>query len=162
MKSGRGRRPDERRLSRAGRRAGARTPRHRRRPLLEPLGPHRRCLDSLRTHTDLDRAEVLVVDNGSTDETPEALSDYPWVRTLRNPSNLGFVRGNNAGLSAVPFGSDVVLLNNDVLVEQHDWLERLQECALSAPDSQYGTSMQLSGMGNVNPNAFGSPGFAIH
>jgi len=34
--------------------------------------------------------------------------------------------------------------------------------ALSAPDSQYGTSMQLSGMGNVNPNAFGSPGFAIH
>ncbi|HQP89188.1 MAG TPA: glycosyltransferase, partial [Thermoanaerobaculia bacterium] len=34
----------------------------------------RRCLDSLRAHTDLTRAEVLVVDNGSTDETPEALA----------------------------------------------------------------------------------------
>lgn len=95
----------------------------------------RRCLDSLRAHTDLTRAEVLVVDNGSTDETPEALAAYPWVRTLRNPTNLGFVRGNNAGLAATPPGSDVVLLNNDVLVEQHDWLERLQECALSAPDA---------------------------
>ncbi len=94
----------------------------------------RRCLDSIRAHTDLESAEVLVVDNGSTDETPEALAAYTWVRTLRNPSNLGFVRGNNSGLAAVPPGSDVVLLNNDVLVEQHDWLERLQECALSAPD----------------------------
>jgi len=94
----------------------------------------RRCLDSLRENTDLERAEVLVVDNGSTDETPQGLAGYPWVRSIRNDANLGFVRGNNVGIAAAPPGADVVLLNNDVLVEQSDWLARLQECALSAPD----------------------------
>jgi GT2 family glycosyltransferase len=94
----------------------------------------RRCLDSLRAHTDLDRAEVLVVDNGSTDETPKGLAGYPWVRMIRNGENLGFVRGNNVGIAAASPGADVVLLNNDVEVRQHDWLERLQECAHSAPD----------------------------
>ncbi len=94
----------------------------------------RRCLDSLRENTDLTRAEVLVIDNGSTDETPRGLADYPWARTIRNETNLGFVRGNNVGIAAAPAGADVLLLNNDVVVEQRDWLERLQACALSAPD----------------------------
>jgi GT2 family glycosyltransferase len=94
----------------------------------------RRCLDSLHAHTDLARAEVLVVDNGSTDETPERLAGYPWLRTIRNDANLGFVRGNNVGIAAARPGSDVVLLNNDLWVEQSDWLELLQQCAHSAPD----------------------------
>ena len=97
-------------------------------------GLTRRCLDSLRAHTDLDRAEVLVVDNGSTDETPERLREIPWIRTIRNSRNLGFVRGNNVGIAAARPGSDVVLLNNDVWIEQDDWLERLHACAHSATD----------------------------
>lgn len=93
----------------------------------------RQCLDSLRD-TDLSDAEVFVVDNGSTDETPEALRQYDWVRVVRNPRNLGYVRGNNAGIAAADPESDVVLLNNDVEFTQRDWLQRLRECAHSAPD----------------------------
>jgi len=94
----------------------------------------RECLDSLRA-TDLTGAEVVVVDNGSTDETPSALRAYPWVRVVTNPENLGYVRGNNAGIAASDPEADVVLLNNDVVFPQRDWLQRLRECAHSAPDA---------------------------
>ncbi|MBK8596266.1 MAG: glycosyltransferase [Holophagales bacterium] len=94
----------------------------------------RRCLESLRTHTDLEGVEVLVVDNGSTDETPARLAEYPWLKTIRNGTNLGFVRGNNVGIAAARPGSDVVLLNNDLEIPQHGWLDRLAACAHSAPD----------------------------
>ena len=92
-----------------------------------------RCLSTLR-ETDLGGAEVLVVDNGSTDQTPQRLAELTWLRTLRLPHNLGFVRGNNAGIAAAAPDSDVVLLNNDLDFTQHDWLRRLAACAHSAPD----------------------------
>jgi hypothetical protein len=92
----------------------------------------KRCLDSL-SGTDLSGAEVLVVDNGSTDETPTALAGYSSIRVLRNPQNLGFVRGNNAGIAAADPDSDVVLLNNDVEFRQADWLQRLRSCAHGDP-----------------------------
>jgi GT2 family glycosyltransferase len=94
----------------------------------------RKCLDSL-GQTDLSDTEVLVVDNGSTDQTPDALRRYPWLRVLRNPQNLGFVRGNNAGIAAADPESDVVLLNNDVEITQRDWLQRLRECAHSRAEA---------------------------
>ncbi len=93
----------------------------------------RQCLDTLR-RTDLDGAEILVVDNGSTDETLERLAELDGVRVLTLPENRGFVRGNNAGIEAAGPDSDVVLLNNDVTFPQRDWLARLRRCAHSAPD----------------------------
>lgn len=88
----------------------------------------KRCLETLR-RTDLDGADVIVVDNGSTDETRKELAKYPWVTVLRNPQNLGFVRGNNVGIAAAAPSNDVVLLNNDLEFSQADWLTRLRECA---------------------------------
>jgi len=94
----------------------------------------RKCLDTLKT-TDLSGAEVIVVDNGSTDETPQALKAYSWLRVITNSSNLGFVRGNNIGIVSADSQSDVVLLNNDVEFHQKDWLQRLRACAQAAPDA---------------------------
>jgi GT2 family glycosyltransferase len=88
----------------------------------------RRCLESL-AGTDLAGAEVIVVDNGSTDQTPAVLTTFEWVRVVRLARNLGFTGGNNAGIAAAAKGSDIVLLNNDLLFSQRDWLTRLRECA---------------------------------
>ncbi|MGZ7080452.1 MAG: glycosyltransferase [Thermoanaerobaculia bacterium] len=91
----------------------------------------RRLLESLSANTDLSRCEVLVVDNGSEDETPAELAKLQWLRVIRNAQNLGFVRGNNIAIAAASPRNDLILLNNDVLIEQPDWLERLQQCAYS-------------------------------
>jgi GT2 family glycosyltransferase len=95
-----------------------------------------RCLGTLAA-TDLGGARVLVVDNGSTDDTPSRLAamraERGWPEVLRLPENVGFVRGNNAGIAAVDPTSDVVLLNNDIVFHQRDWLVRLRACA-AAPD----------------------------
>ncbi|MEO6326415.1 MAG: glycosyltransferase [Thermoanaerobaculia bacterium] len=93
-----------------------------------------RCLETLRQHTDLTDAEVLVVDNGSTDESPQRLAALDWVRTVRNETNLGFVRGNNVGIEATDSSHDVLLLNNDVEILSDGWLDELRRAAHEAPD----------------------------
>jgi N-acetylglucosaminyl-diphospho-decaprenol L-rhamnosyltransferase len=55
-----------------------------------------RCLRSLSPEVDAGRAEVWVVDNGSTDGSPAAVTEHaPWARLLEAGSNLGFGRAVN-------------------------------------------------------------------
>lgn len=94
----------------------------------------RRCLESLLRHTPEALAEIVVVDNGSTDGTPEYLRSLPRIRTLFNQENLGFVRGNNVAMRLVDDDQDVVLLNNDTLLRDSDWIGKLQRSAYRQPD----------------------------
>jgi GT2 family glycosyltransferase len=67
---------------------------------------------------------VIVVDNGSTDETPTALRrDWPSVSVVELDHNHAFTRAVNLGVLAGE-GECVVLLNNDVELRP-DCLERL-------------------------------------
>jgi GT2 family glycosyltransferase len=69
---------------------------------------------------------VWVVDNASSDGSLELLRrDFPWVRTIANPTNDGFAGGNNVALREVttPF---VALLNDDAYPAP-DWARRLLE-----------------------------------
>lgn len=92
------------------------------------------CLESIYRHTDLDdNTRVLVVDNGSTDGTVAFLHGLEWVDVIENRRNLGFVRGNNVGIAAIPEG-DVLLLNNDIVITEDGWLEELQRVAYRADD----------------------------
>lgn len=78
------------------------------------------------------KAEILLVDNASTDETAKAARKIPGVRVIRNSRNLGFAKGNNVGIEAAR-GQDVVLLNNDTVVPPH-WLASMSALALKIPD----------------------------
>ena len=95
-------------------------------PTCNALDYTRLCVESLLTHTD-PRHELIFVDNGSTDGTPEYLQglarDHRRVRVILNGDNLGFARGCNLGLGAA-HGRHLVLLNSDTVVTA-DWLERL-------------------------------------
>jgi GT2 family glycosyltransferase/glycosyltransferase involved in cell wall biosynthesis len=62
-------------------------------------------------------SEIIVVDNGSTDGSALWIREnYPGVRVLALPENLGFGGGSNAGFEAAN-NDVVVLLNSDMRVE---------------------------------------------
>ena len=92
------------------------------------------CLDSL-AHCERFKPEIMLVDNGSTDDTVAAVHlTWPEVEIIALPSNRHFAAGANAGLQrALPRGIDYVwLLNNDVLVEP-DALAEMIRVAESDP-----------------------------
>jgi GT2 family glycosyltransferase len=92
------------------------------------------CLRSL-LHQDYPCLHIVVVDNGSTDESVERIqSDYPAVTVLETHRNLGFAGGCNAGMRyAYAHGADLLwLLNNDT-VAPPDTCSKLVAKAASEP-----------------------------
>jgi GT2 family glycosyltransferase len=87
----------------------------------------RLCLDAVFRTTLHPNFEVIVVDNASTDGTPEMLEEYARthdnVRVILNHANLGFAAANNQGIRAAT-GDVLVLLNNDT-VPARGWLPRM-------------------------------------
>lgn len=82
----------------------------------------RACLASV-APTLRDGDEVIVVDNGSRDDTAAGLAQHPWVTVLTNAANRGFAAACNQG-AARATGAVIVFLNNDTLVPA-DWLDGL-------------------------------------
>ena len=66
--------------------------------------------------------EVIVVDNHSTDNSIPLLHErFPWVKVLPLEKNVGFSRGNNAGVKIA--GKDLImLLNNDIFLAEETFL----------------------------------------
>jgi len=59
--------------------------------------------------------QIIVVDNGSSDGSAEALqAQFPFAKLIRSERNLGFAGGNNLGLRQAS-GRVVFLINSDVL-----------------------------------------------
>jgi GT2 family glycosyltransferase len=102
------------------------------------------CLDSL-ARQDYSNFHVVIVDNGSEDDSPAMLRErFPYVTILEIGENLGYSLGNNVGIrQAMSKGADyILLLNNDTEVDP-TMLTRLVDVAESDP-----------GIGMVGPTMY--------
>jgi GT2 family glycosyltransferase len=69
-----------------------------------------------------DRAEVIIADNASTDDSVEFLKqNYPHIRLIQNAENGGFSKGYNDALKHVE-ADYFVLLNSDIEVTPN-WIQ---------------------------------------
>ena len=80
----------------------------------EPWLP--RAVDALLASKGVD-VEVILVDNGCTNDDVKILSERPGVRVLRPGRNLGFAGGCNLGAAAAT-GDYIALVNSDCVVEE--------------------------------------------
>jgi GT2 family glycosyltransferase len=87
------------------------------------------CLDALRS-TDYPNRVTIVVDNGSTDGSPQSIQDGGYADLILNPTNLGFTGGVNVGITrAMAAGADYVWLLNSDATTRPDVLSRLVAAA---------------------------------
>lgn len=81
------------------------------------------CLYSVQKACANLEAEIIVVDNNSTDGSREFLEPaFPWVRFIWNSNNEGFAKANNQAI-ALAAGAYILFLNPDTLVAE-DCLEK--------------------------------------
>jgi GT2 family glycosyltransferase len=99
----------------------------------------RDCLTSVLAGLGPLKAEVWVVDNGSTDGSRQMLADrFGSVRLIANPANRGFAAANNQAIARAA-GRHLLLLNSDTLVhgavlpEAVAWLDRHPGVAVLGP-----------------------------
>jgi GT2 family glycosyltransferase len=108
-------------------------------PVEEPSGPRvsailvslnqiealRRAVAALERSTDRERLEILVVDLGSYDGSPQLDSEFPAIVTLRLPHNFGATKAMNIGTRTAK-GDLVFYLSPDVEVAP-DTVKRLAD-----------------------------------
>ncbi len=91
----------------------------------------RACLSSLARQS-CRAAEIIVVDNGSTDGSAEMAEREFGALVIRNPKNRGFCAANNQGIRAA-HGEWIALLNNDAEAEP-GWLGALARVFEGRPE----------------------------
>jgi GT2 family glycosyltransferase len=99
----------------------------------------RRCLHSILRSSPLP-SQIVIVDNGSTDDTPRMLDAFDHaavkhgvgVERLRFEENLGAIEGRNRGIERLT-GAFQVWMDNDIVVRSRSWLERLRGVLQSTP-----------------------------
>lgn len=88
--------------------------------------------------TMLGRAELYIVDNGSTDGTAEFLAQlpigFPEVHLVLHPTNLGTARAINSAWKNRTRGQVCAYMPNDVEIADADWLQHAQDAFRAYPD----------------------------
>ncbi|MBV9782323.1 MAG: glycosyltransferase family 2 protein [Acidisphaera sp.] len=107
-------------------------------PFKDQVATTRRCVECLLAHTRWTNWKVVLVDNGSvrpeTEEFCRELAETPHVVVRRVDEAFNFSRLNNIAARENP-AEFFVFLNNDVFMEQENWLRVLVDEALASPDT---------------------------
>ena len=82
------------------------------------------CLESILNQISIQDFEIIVVDNGSIDDSADkAMEKFPSINLLKSETNLGYSGGCNFGAKNAK-GEYTIFLNNDTL-HTKNWIEEL-------------------------------------
>lgn len=102
-----------------------------------------KCLESIFKFTKDLNFEVIVVDNGSSDGSPEAMKNlYPSVKLIKNQENEGFAKAHNKAFK-LSSGKYFLVLNSDIVIERNtfkeivDFMENNSDVVLLSPKVFY-------------------------
>ena len=122
----------------------------------------KRCIESIYERTDYKNFEIIVVDNGSKDETKAKIQELASEKGFQyeyHPAEFNFSAMCNCGANNTD-GELILFLNDDIEIQGNEWLERLighaQQsqagavgCKLYYPD---GHTIQHNGVVNLYNN----------
>lgn len=96
----------------------------------------KKCIDTINQF--IPGQEIIVVDNGSQDNTVEVLKNIKNVKLIENKANLGFAKANNIGLRFTTseyilfMNSDIELIDNSLL-KMMDFLKNNSDIGIIGP-----------------------------
>ena len=120
----------------------------------------RKCLSSVFASESKINYEIFVVDNASSDGTPEMVSkEFPQVKVIKNKKNIGFGPANNIAMKKAKgkytllLNPDTEVINKNTLSQMVSWMDKnpktgISTCALLNPDKTY------QGSGGYFPSLF--------
>jgi hypothetical protein len=112
----------------------------------------RGCLNSIQASGGSLIQEIIVVDNASTDGSPEmVVKEFPTVTVIRSKENLGFARASNIGLERAT-SSWLALVNSDVVVHPECFQRLVQYLETHDKAGLVGPAV-IGGDGHVQPSS---------
>ena len=87
----------------------------------------KRCLQSVeKAEKDNYQIETIVVDNASSDKSPEMVAkEFPQVKLIKSKKNLGYAGGNNLGLERTQ-GEFILFLNSDTEIDKEALIKMMK------------------------------------
>ena len=83
------------------------------------------CLDTIWKTVPLDRCQVIVIDNASTDDSVEYLRTLDWITLVEKDKSSGFSDAYNDGIEKAEKDNDIYLLSPDMMISENSlfWLK---------------------------------------
>jgi GT2 family glycosyltransferase len=112
------------------------------------------CVRSVQKALENIDAEIIVVDNNSSDDSCLMMKQlFPQITLIENKENLGFPKGNNIAVQQAK-GEYICILNPDTVVAE-DTFEKILNSKFQIPNSQLGIigCKLIDGTGNFLPES---------
>ncbi|HOZ76264.1 MAG TPA: glycosyltransferase family 2 protein [Flavobacterium sp.] len=110
------------------------------------------CVLSVQAALENIDAEIIVVDNNSSDDSCEMIKQrFPHIKLIENQTNAGFPKGNNIGVAQAK-GEYLCILNPDTVVAE-DTFSKILEFAKSKKDLGIVGCKLIDGTGNFLPES---------